>query len=121
MDPTGQILEDALRYFDAAGVAVDKCVDGVVLILGLSTSPERDLDEGYFEGGRLNFQGWLKHVKPRITSLIEAIAERGVEAEPMGWWGYPMSIGKGGYPFSSRSCMMWHGHPDFSWTSCRRS
>jgi len=84
MDPTGQILEDALRYFDAAGVAVDKCVDGVVLILGLSTSPERDLDEGYFEGGRLNFQGWLKHVKPRITSLIEAIAERGVEVGKKG-------------------------------------
>jgi len=94
LDLTDHILEQALKHFDAAGVAVEKTVDGFVLILGLSTTQERDLDEGYFEGERLDFRGWLKHVKPRIKSLMDIFQEKGFEAEPMGWWGYPMSFGK---------------------------
>jgi len=87
MDITGEILEQAMRFFDSAGVVAEK--GGVVLILGLGSTPERDLDEMALEGGRLRLQGWVRHVKPRLIALMGLLRERGFEAEPVPRWGYP--------------------------------
>lgn len=87
MDITGDILEQALKHFDSAGVVAIQA--GVVLILGLGSTPETNLDEAVIEGGRFILQGWLKHMKPRVTTLRDVLRERGFEAEAVGWWGYP--------------------------------
>lgn len=87
MDITGEILQQAMELFDSAGVVATEA--GVVLILGLGSTPERNLDEAAIEDGRFVLQGWLKHVKPRVTVLRDLLRERGFEAEAVGWWGYP--------------------------------
>lgn len=89
MDITGDILEQAMELFDSAGVVATEA--GVVLILGLASTPERNLDEAVIEDGRFVLQGWLKHVKPRLIVLRDLLGERGFEAEAVGWWGYPMA------------------------------
>ena len=87
MDITGEILEQALKLFDSAGVVATDA--GVVLILGLGSTQKRNLDEAVIEGGRFVLQGWLKHVRPRVTALNDFLRERGFEVESVGWWGYP--------------------------------
>ncbi len=87
MDITGEILEQAMTLFDSAGVVAEK--GGVVLILGLETTRERNLDEMALEGGRWRLHGWGKHVKPRMMALIDILRDGSFEVEPVGWWGYP--------------------------------
>lgn len=87
MDITGEILEQAMTLFDRAGVVVEN--DGVVLILGLESTGERNLDEMALKGGRMRLYGWDKHVKPKMMTLIGILTERKFKAEPVGWWGYP--------------------------------
>lgn len=89
MDLTGQILEQAMGLFDSAGVVAEEA--GMVLILGLASTPKRDLDEMMLHGDRLRLHGWVKHVKPRLIALRDLITEKGFEAEAVGWWGYPMA------------------------------
>ena len=89
MNITSEILEQAMRLFDSAGVVAEET--GVVLILGLGSTPERDLDDFALEGGRLVFRGWGKHVKPRVMALRNLLQDRGFTAEAVGWWGYPMA------------------------------
>ena len=93
MDQTEEYLEKALKHFDLAGVARVKPESDAILILGLASTPERDLDETYYEGENFRFEGWIKHVKPRMEILLDWIRDRGFEAEALGWWGYPMSLG----------------------------
>jgi len=89
MNMTGDILEQAMELFDSAGVVTTEA--GMVLILGLGSTVETNLDEAVIEDGRFVLQGWLKHAKPRVTTLRDLIRERGFEAEAVGWWGYPMA------------------------------
>ena len=86
MDLTDEILEQAMMQFDSSGVVAVE--DGTVLMLGLAHTQERNLDEGVFEGGRFRQTGWPKHMKPRMTALMDVIKDKGFEAEPVGWWGY---------------------------------
>ena len=81
------IMQQAMTLFDSAGVVADK--DSVVLILGLESTKERNLDEMNFEDGRWRGRGWTKHLKPRMMALLDIIRERGFKAEPVGRWGYP--------------------------------
>ena len=87
MDITSEILEQARTLFDSAGVVVEQ--GGAVLILGLESTRERNLDEMALEGGRWHLHGWTKHVKPGMMALSDILIQRGFEAEPVGWWGYP--------------------------------
>ncbi|MBU2549221.1 MAG: hypothetical protein KKB20_12450 [Proteobacteria bacterium] len=92
MDVTDEILGEALKHFDEAGIASPVQEPGAVLVLGLATKPGQDLDEVYFDGSRMRFNGWRTHVKPRIEAVLAAMADRGLEASAAGWWGYPMSL-----------------------------
>ena len=87
MDITDEILEQAMTCFDSAGIVAVE--GGAVLMLGLEHTKERNLDEGGVENGRFRNKGWPKHVKPRMTALMDAIEEREFKGEPVGWWGYP--------------------------------
>ena len=41
------------------------------------------------ENGRFEYRNCGKHVKLKMTSLINKLTEFGFEAEPVGWWDYP--------------------------------
>ncbi|MFC2004610.1 hypothetical protein ACFLUY_00115 [Chloroflexota bacterium] len=84
-----QIADKAGSLFDVVGVGRLSSGDSL-LILGLESTPERDLDEfGHVDG---NFQmfGFEKHVGPRLETLLDFIRGEGFSAEPVGRYGYPL-------------------------------
>jgi ferredoxin len=87
MDLSEAMLECARAHFDSAGVAVDR--GGVIVVLGLESTEERNLDRMTLRGGRMRLHGWTDHVKPKMMALTEYIETKGFHAEPLGWWGYP--------------------------------
>lgn len=87
MDLSEAIMECAMTHFDSAGVAVDR--GGAILVLGLESTEERNLDRMTLKDGRMRLYGWTDHVKPKMMALMEVIEGRGFGAEPVGWWGYP--------------------------------
>ncbi|MBW2091067.1 MAG: hypothetical protein JRI34_02945 [Deltaproteobacteria bacterium] len=82
-----EILEQAMSRFDAAGIVPEN--GGSVLILGLESTRERNLDKMALKDGRMRLYGWTRHVKPRMLELMDVFKEKGFEAQPVGWWGYP--------------------------------
>lgn len=84
-----QIADKACSLFDVVGVSRLSRRDSL-LILGLESTPERNLDEfGHLDG---NFQmyGFEKHVVPRLESLLDFIRGKGFSAELVGRYGYPL-------------------------------
>jgi len=89
MSVTQQIADKANSLFDVFGVSRLSNGDGL-LILGLESTPQRDLDEFGRQDGRLQMYGFEKHVRPRLESLINLIRDSGFSAEPIGQYGYPL-------------------------------
>ena len=87
MDLNDKVIEKATRLFDLSGVVKEE--EGAVIIVGLESTRERDLDDFAMNGDKLLYRGWSRHVKPRLTALIDLICENGFNAEPVGIWGYP--------------------------------
>ena len=84
-----QITDHAGSLFDVVGVSRLSGGDNL-LILGLESTAERNLDEfGHLDG---NFQiyGFKKHVGPRLESMLNFIRGKGFSAEPVGQYGYPL-------------------------------
>lgn len=84
-----QILEYAGSLFDVVGANRLSNTDSL-LILGLESTPERDLDEFGYSDGHFQIHGFRKHVKPRLESLLKFIRNQGFSAEPVGRYGYPL-------------------------------
>ena len=83
-----KIFAEAERLFDVAGV-VPYGRDSL-LILGLVTTPEQDLDDFLRdEDGVFRIRGFEIHAKPRLDSLLHFIKEQGLSAEMVGRLGYP--------------------------------
>ena len=89
MTAVQQIVEYASSLFDVAGASRLSGSDSL-LILGLESTPERDLDEFGHSGGGFQMYGFEKHVAPRLESLLDFIHSRGFSAEPVGRYGYPL-------------------------------
>jgi len=89
MSISRQLTDHAGSLFDVVGVT--RLPDGDnLLVLGLESTPERDLDEFGHEGGRFRMYGFRKHVGPRLEPLVEFIRSKGFSAEPTGSYGYPL-------------------------------
>lgn len=88
MSTVQRILDEAGKLFDAAGIVP---LDGEsILIVGLSTSPERDLDDFYRdENGAFVIRGFETHVRLKLDSLVAIIRGLGLSAEVFGPCGYP--------------------------------
>ena len=84
-----QIIEYAGSLFDVVGANRLPSADSL-LILGLESTPDRNLDEFGYSGGYLQIHGFRKHVKPRLESLLNFIRNQGFSAEPIGKYGYPL-------------------------------
>ena len=84
-----EIMARARSLFDAVGVAADPATGDTILIPGLVSTPERDLDEMASDGGRTIMRGFARHARPRQDALIEFITGHGYAAGLVGHLGYP--------------------------------
>ncbi len=89
MSVASQIANKTSSLFDVVGVSRLSSGDSM-LILGLESTPERNLDEFGHLGGNFQMYGFEKHVGPRLESLLDFIRGRGFSAEPVGRYGYPL-------------------------------
>ena len=89
MTVTKQIAEQASSLFDVAGASRLSNGDNL-LILGLESTPERNLDEFGHLDGKFQMYGFEKHVGPRLELLLDFIRGKGFSAEPVGRYGYPL-------------------------------
>ena len=89
MTVTQQIVEHAGSLFDVVGVSRQSSGDSL-LILGLESTPQRNLDEFGRLGGDFQMYGFEKHIRPRLESLLNFIRGKGFSAEPVGRCGYPL-------------------------------
>ncbi|MFC2012273.1 hypothetical protein ACFLVU_03995 [Chloroflexota bacterium] len=84
-----QIITYAGSLFDVAGVS--SLTDSeYLLVLGLESTPERNLDDFGHTGSGFQMYGFEKHVGPRLESLLDFIRGQGYSAEPTGRYGYPL-------------------------------
>ena len=78
-----------MRLFDTAGI-VSQGEDSIV-ILGMATSLEHDLDDFIRdEHDRFFIHGFEIHVQPRLESLVGFLRGKGLMAEILGRYGYPL-------------------------------
>jgi len=95
MSKEDEILACARSLFDAVGVARDPATKDTILILGLVTTPERDLDDFVLQevkGSRESFwRGFIRYAKPKLDALLDYIRNQGFSAELVGKMGYSPS------------------------------
>jgi len=90
-----EIIACAGTLFDVVGVARDPSTKDNILVLGLVTTPERDLDDFVLQemkGSRESFwRGFVRYAKPKLDALLEFIRKQGFSAELVGKLGYSPS------------------------------
>ena len=89
MSIADKIIKHARSLFDVAGVAADPATGDTILILGLVSTPDRDLDDFATDGTKTIMRGFTRHAKPKQDALIDFIREQGYAAELVGHLGYP--------------------------------
>ena len=89
MDIGEKVVSEALRLLDMAGI-VSYGGDSI-LILGMATSPEQDLDDFIRdEHDRFFIHGFEVHVQPRLKLLADSLRSKDLKAEILGRYGYPL-------------------------------
>ncbi len=95
MSKGDEIIAYVRSLFDAVGVARDPVSKDTILILGLVTTPERDLDDFVLQsvkGGKESFwRGFIRYAKPKLGALLEVIRKQGFSAQLVGKVGYSPS------------------------------
>jgi epoxyqueuosine reductase QueG len=84
-----QILNKARILFDVAGIT-GLGDDKALIVLGLESTEERNLDDFGHENGEFRMYGFERHVQPRLEELIRFIRETGYSAKVAGRIGYPL-------------------------------
>lgn len=84
-----EILEKASSLFDVAGATL--LPDGrKLLILGLESTAERNLDEFCHKSGKFVLYGFKKHAAPKLKAMVSFIRGKGFFAETVKRYGYPL-------------------------------
>lgn len=84
-----EILEKACALFDVAGATVFSEKENL-LILGLESTTERNLDEFGHKEEKFMLYGFEKHAAPKLESLVNFIRSKGFSAETVNHYGYPL-------------------------------
>ncbi|MBN1368635.1 MAG: hypothetical protein JW954_00175 [Dehalococcoidaceae bacterium] len=84
-----KIMHKAREIFDVAGAA-SQSNGSCLLILGMESTPERNLDEFGHKDGVFLMYGFRIHAAPRLEAIINYIHKKGYSAELMGRYGYPL-------------------------------
>ncbi len=90
MSITQQIVEYAGNLFDSVGITHLSDTDNL-LILGLESTLERNLDEFGYANSHFQMFGYEKHVSSRLESILDFIHVKGFNAKPVGKLGYPLN------------------------------
>jgi len=84
-----EINSYANALFDVVGAGQQP--DGArLLIVGLESTPKRNLDEFHRVAGKFQITGFERHAKPKLESLLAFIHKQGFAAELAGRCGYPL-------------------------------
>ncbi len=90
MSQNGEIIAYAGELFDAVGVAKDPASNDTILVLGMVTTPERDLDDFVSDSKKFIMRGFERYAKPKLDALLRFIRGQGFSAELVGRLGYPL-------------------------------
>ena len=91
MTAAQEITNYASSLFDVAGAT--QLTDGFrLLIVGLESTPERDLDEFRLKVGSCQLSGFERYARPKLESLLNFIRKQSFAAEPVRRCGYPLRI-----------------------------
>ena len=82
------ILEKSREVFDVAGMI--SFGNKILLVLGLESTTERNLDDFGHVDGNFRLYGFEKHVQHRLDELLLFIYNTGYAAETVGRIGYPL-------------------------------
>ena len=89
MTTEDKILAKASELFDVYGSTLLE--DGrTLLIVGLESTPDRNLDEFGHKSGRFIMYGFRTYVTPKLQALVNYIHKKGFSAELAGRHGYPL-------------------------------
>ncbi len=88
MNKGEEIIAYARSLFDVVGVARDPATKDTILVLGLVTTPERDLDDFVPDVTNYFWRGFVRYAKPKLDALLEFIEKQGFSAELVGKLGY---------------------------------
>jgi len=84
-----QVLEKAKTLFDVASIT--RLENKTLILLGLESTTERNLDDFGHEDGNFRMYGFEKHVQHRLDELLLFIYQSGYLAETLGHIGYPLT------------------------------
>jgi len=95
MGKESEIVAFARALFDAVGVAKEPATGNTILVLGLVTTPERDLDDFVLDkpkdGTESFWRGFIRYAKPKLDDLLEFMRKQGYSAQLVGKLGYSPS------------------------------
>ncbi len=86
-----EIIDYAHSLFNVAGVTIDTATGDTIIVLGLVTTPERDLDDFVCEDNESIMRGFIRHAKDREDELLKFIRGKKFNAELVGKLGYSPS------------------------------
>lgn len=84
-----EIAEYTETLFDVSGIS-PLPEGGSVILCGLESTPDRDLDEFSRVDGRFELIGFQRHFVPGLEKMLQFLRERGCRAELAGRYGYPL-------------------------------
>lgn len=89
MSAAQQITDYASSLFDVAAFSQLSSGDSL-LILGMESTAQRNLDEFGRVGGNFHLYGFEKYIQPKLELILNFIRGMGFSAEPVGRYGYPL-------------------------------
>jgi len=87
-DSIREILDFTRSLFDVAAI-IEQPDHGTLLVVGLESTPERNLDEFGRANGETILSGFEKYMSPPLKAAVSFIKDKGYEAGPVGRHGYP--------------------------------
>ena len=88
MDVGEKVIARAQTLFDVAGITHHG--EDSILIVGLVTSQERDLDSFFRDDdGVFRLGGFEEHFQPKLDSMMDFLQGQGLKAQMLGPSGYP--------------------------------
>lgn len=84
-----QILDYSLTIFDVAGIHPISVTESV-LILGLESTSQRNLDDFRKINNRLVINGFIEYVRPGLELLVQSLEGSGITAKIIGEHGYTL-------------------------------
>jgi Pyruvate/2-oxoacid:ferredoxin oxidoreductase delta subunit len=82
-----ELLDYAQKLFDAAGIGRISNRESV-LLLGMESTPQRDLDLFHMKNGVFHITGFAEYIKPGLERITNWLRDRGVDSRIIGKYGY---------------------------------